>query len=469
MDIARYAQGDIIAFAEDQYICPETRKLIVLEDWQKDYILKPLFYDLDANGNRKYNVALIGLPKKNGKSTLAGVIGTYFLYCEEPFGEIIIAANDKEQASVIIYNKIRSAVNLNPNLKSGVASFKNFIEVASTGTTCRCIAHQFESAAGLNPNLVEFDEPWGFSDRKFYDELTLVPTRKNPLNVLVSYAGYELEGLLYDLYLDGMRGDTLIEVPDKEIYIKRGFKNKRMFMIWSHENLASWVTQEYLDMQRASLPASVYARFHENRWVEQVGDLITHADIERILDRNWHYQFVPNVEKGFRYSMATDLGLSDDRTAVAMVHFDPSDNKIYLDNLRLWQGTSKERVLISDVERYMLDMMQRFRVSRVVCDPWQMEHAIQRMRGLVPVRAFNFSTDMIYLSQTLLNLIRGGGLVIYEAPELIDELLSTLVRSTPRGYKLDHPRRQKNDCVIAVGMACLEAIEGQQLRPRIYY
>lgn len=49
----RQYNTDIIAFLEEQFILPETGKLIRLEEWQKEEILKPLFYDLNPDGSRK--------------------------------------------------------------------------------------------------------------------------------------------------------------------------------------------------------------------------------------------------------------------------------------------------------------------------------------------------------------------------------------------------------------------------------
>jgi len=458
----------IVSFLHEQYITEQKRKL-VLESWQLDNVLKPLFYDLDENGLRKYRIALIGVPKKNGKSTFAASIGIYMAYCDEIAGEVIVAANDKDQASQIIYTKMRRAINYNAELKAGVNTYKGFIEIEPRDTTIRCIANEFESAAGLNPNCTLFDELWGFKGRKFYDELTVVPTRTQPLIVIVTYAGYEQSGLLWDLYSDGMAGETLMEIPGKEVYIKRAKSDKRMFMLWSHDNLSKWVADDYLEDQKRRLPPPVYARLHENRWVSQVGTIITQRDIDRILNQYWRPQFAPNVEKAFSYVMACDVGLSNDRTVVAVTHYDPEDQRVYLDSLRLWEGSQEEHVLIEGVERYMFEEAEKFRVSCIVCDPWQLEASMQKLRGIYQVRAFNFATDMIRLSQVVHNLVTSGGLQIYNCSELIDELKAAIVKQTPRGWKLEHTKHGHNDCLVTVGMAALECVESQAMTPTIYY
>ncbi|GAJ23231.1 unnamed protein product, partial [marine sediment metagenome] len=100
----------------------------------------------------------------------------------------------------------------------------------------RVIAPNYKTGSGTNPSLVIWDELWAMEldrERKFWDELTTVPTRKNPLTLVVSYAGFDELSLLYELYKKGLAR------TDKE-----------MFFIWSHRNLASWVTKKYLAKQR---------------------------------------------------------------------------------------------------------------------------------------------------------------------------------------------------------------------------
>jgi phage terminase large subunit-like protein len=108
------------------------------------------------------------------------------------------------------------------------------------------------SAAGLNPSLVIFDELWTYTHPhmlNFYDEMTTVPTRENPLTLIVSYAGYDEDSLLYELCEKGKAGD-----------------DPRFFYYWTHENFAPWVTEEYLATQRKRLRPGTYARLHEARW-----------------------------------------------------------------------------------------------------------------------------------------------------------------------------------------------------------
>ena len=386
---------DIIAFLEDQFIVAETGKLIVLEGWQKDLILRPLFYDLDEEGRRKYSLALLGLPKKHGKSTLAAAIGVWSAFAGEQHGEIIVAANNLDQASLIIYGKIRQAFKDNPQLARAAILRKTHIEIKATGTIIRPIAHKYQTAAGVNPTLVLFDEIWGYSGREFYDELTESPARKDPLCLIVTYAGYDKDSLLYGLYKSGLKGN-----------------DPGMFFIWEHETRASWITQKYLDSQKRRLPANSYQRFHENRWSAGAGQMVTEEDIQRIHAIPWMPQFGANPNTPFTYLISNDLGLSHDRAARCVGHFNPADQRVYVDNLKWWQGSKKEHVPIAEVEQDLKDMALAFKTTRLHIDPWQMEYVIQRLKGIFTVTPFNFTADIVHLSQTLLTLIRNGTLVM---------------------------------------------------------
>lgn len=456
---ARRYSRDIIAFLEDQYVLPETRKPIVLEDWQKDWILKPLFYDLDDNGRRKYSIAVIGVPKKNGKSALAAGIGVGELYVGKPYAEVIVAANARDQASMIIYNKMRQSIAINPTLKLGTLPHKELIEIKSTGSIARCVAHQYETAAGLNPSLTIFDELWGFADRKFYDELTVVPTRPDPLIFIVTYAGYEERGLLWDLYCDGMAGEPILDTGLPDVFVRRGKKDTRMFMLWSHRNLASWVTNDYIERQRRRMPPDVFARFHENRWVAAGSQFIHDDDIEAMHERPWLMQTTPQMDRLLNYIVATDLGLAHDRTARAVGHFEPLDGKIYIDSIRVWEGSPDEHVNIKEVEEDLVECAHTFKARKLVVDPWQMEYTIQRLKGIYNVVAFNPSADMQHLSQIFVNMLRSHRIVCYNEPRFERELKDAVIKQTVQGWRLDHTGRRRNDITIAVGMMMVEAVK----------
>src|SRR5688572_10788276 len=73
----------------------------VLEPWQWEDVIQPLFGTLQADGLRQYRHGLISIPRKSGKTTLAAGIALYMLFAdEEAGGQIYLAAASRDQATI---------------------------------------------------------------------------------------------------------------------------------------------------------------------------------------------------------------------------------------------------------------------------------------------------------------------------------------------------------------------------------
>lgn len=73
----------------------------VLEPWQAK-IVRDLFGWLREDGTRRYRIAYIEVPRKNGKSTFAAGIALYLLLCDgEERPQVYSCAGDRSQASIV--------------------------------------------------------------------------------------------------------------------------------------------------------------------------------------------------------------------------------------------------------------------------------------------------------------------------------------------------------------------------------
>jgi phage terminase large subunit-like protein len=74
----------------------------ILEKWQREDVIRPLFGWKRKDGTRRYRTAYIEIPRKNGKSSLSAGIALYLLFADGEYGaEIYSAAADKDQASIV--------------------------------------------------------------------------------------------------------------------------------------------------------------------------------------------------------------------------------------------------------------------------------------------------------------------------------------------------------------------------------
>ncbi|MBA7678507.1 hypothetical protein ES703_86783 [subsurface metagenome] len=435
-------EADIIKFAGEQFYIPETRKPIVLEDFQKEKILKPIFY-----GEDRPTMALVGQTKKSGKSTLGALAAAWQLFCGEDFSETYIAARDLQQGQWIVFSKLVKAVEMNPNMLLNVNITKDAIERPATGSIVRCLPTDI-SAAGLNPNLVIFDELWSYeyeSMTRFFEELTTVPTRKHPLILVVTYAGWDEDSLLYELYKKGLRGGDLT-----------------FFFYWDHENRMPWQTEKYLQQQRDRLRANTYLRLHENRWTSSEEAFIDIKDWDICADSG-HKPALPN--KNIPIIVGIDIGISHDTCAVVAVT--KEDNRIPVVCHRKWQPTKKNPIdLENTVEAYVKKLAEDYRIREVRFDPYQFHRSAMTLQknGIKMIEFPQTSDRLISMSQNLYDLISGHNLMLYRDKEMRQHALKATAKETGRGWRIIKKKSSyKIDLVIALAMAALGAAE---LKPK---
>lgn len=438
---------DIIKFAQEQFYIPESRKPIILEDFQKKDILKPIFY-----GEDRPTMALVGQTKKSGKSTLAAMVAAWTLFCGEDFAEIYMAARDKDQASWIVFSKLVKACEMNPNMLLNVNITKDAIERPATGSVVRCLPTEL-SAAGLNPNLAIFDELWSYdleSMTRFFEEMTTVPTRKHPLILIVTYAGYDEDSLLYELYKKGLEG-----------------RDPTFFFYWDHKNRMPWQTKAYLKQQRGRLRPGTYRRLHLNEWTSGEEAFIDMDLWDACVDRK-HRSALPNKE--IKLIIGVDIGISHDTCAVVGVAKD--ENKIKLACHRKWQPSKKNPIDLEEtVEAYIKELARDYMLREVRYDPFQFHRsAMTLQKAGINMVEFPQTTDRLTsMSQNLYDLIKGGNLVLYRDKEMKQHAQKSTAKETPRGWRIVKKKAShKIDLIIALAMAALGATKIDSVTPDIF-
>lgn len=441
-------KDDIIKFGEQHFFIPETKQPIILQDFQKKDILEPLFY-----AKKRPTMGLIGQTKKSGKSTIAAMIASWFLFQGENYSEVYLAARDKDQASWIVFSKLVKAIRMNPQMLARCKITSDSVELPHKGSILRCLPTDI-SASGLNPNLVVFDELWSYeheSMTRFFEELTTVPTRKRPLILIVTYAGFDEDSLLYQLYQKGLRGG-----------------DPTFFFYWDHGNKMPWQTEKYLEQQRNRLRANTFLRLHENRWTSSEEAFIDMRDWDICADSG-HKPALPN--KRIPIIVGVDIGISHDSCAVVAVT--KEENRISLVCHRKWQPTKKNPIDLEEtVEAYIKKLADNYTVREVRFDPFQFHRSAMTLEksGIKMVEFPQTSDRLISMSQNLYDLVSGHNLLLYQDREIRQHALKATAKETPRGWRLTKKKAShKIDLIIALAMAALGATELEAKRKgRVY-
>ena len=224
-----------------------------------------------------------------------------------------------------------------------------------------------------------------------------------------------------------------------------------------------WADQERLAEQRARLPEAVYRQLFENEWTEPVGDFLDPDAIDRAIRREG-----PNMHPTTAgYVAALDLGAVNDRTVFCIGHRE--EGRTILDLMETWQGSRSAPVNFAAVGEAVLDLCRRFKVDRLVLDPWQGLEMAGRLKAEgVKVREFHFSPQSkMRLASSLLHALNTDALDLYEANGLRDELVALRVTQTGTGmFAFDHAAGEHDDRAVALSMMLVELTD-RASRPRI--
>ncbi|MGB2864857.1 MAG: terminase TerL endonuclease subunit [Sedimentisphaerales bacterium] len=414
---------------------------------EKEFLVELLYQKI------KPTLALLGTPKKCGKSTLAAIVAL-FLLCSKKFAEIYIVGPDLEQSTLVVYSKIRTSLRLNKELHGLCKIGRKEIVHRETGSFIRPLACS-STNAGLNPTLCVFDELWRFNTQEAvqaYDELTNIPSKDN-LNLIVTYAGYaEDEGsILYGIYKKGIDQAEGREDRDKQFLFR-----------WYGEELYShipWVTKNYLTLQRSRLRPNTYARLHQNEWVSGTESFISST----ILDDCTH-----NHRKGMSFDgkvcLGVDIGLKHDCSAVVVVGRVPDkdksliliDHSIFIPDAKHHQIINLEQTIERDILRYN----DKYKIQAVLYDPYQFARSAATLKN-AHIRMVEFPQTVgntCEMTEALSTLLQNHCLLLYPDKTIRQHLLNARVKETQRGWRLVKGRKSKKiDLDIALAMAVLGA------------
>jgi hypothetical protein len=288
-------------------------------------------------------------------------------------------------------------------------------------------------------------------------ELTPVPTRKNSIRFITTYAGFEGESrLLWDLYKQVVSKDEHPEGmgerihPTLPIYANR---KARLFAYWDHEPRMAWQTQEYYESQKRTLRPGAYLRFHRNQWATAEEAFITPEMWDPCVDHA-HHPMAITREPIF---VGIDVGIKHDNAARVAVRWDDAGEKLILVSHRIWKPTPTQPLdLENTVEQDLRDLNDKCDVVEYLTDPYQFHRSITTLQAAgLPLQEFAQNVpNCTLMGQTLFDLLNGKNLVLYPSDELRQQALSTVAIENPRGWRIAKEKASKKiDAIVALAMA----------------
>lgn len=165
-------------------------KPFVLEAWEEDDIVRPLFGWKRADGTRRYRRCFVWIARKNGKTELAAGIALLILLGDaEQGGEVYSIASEKDQA-LIVFNKAASMVAKSPTLDAELLCLKTSIYCPKLTASFRPLSGKPEGKHGFNSSGLIGDEIHEWRSGDLYTFIRdSSAARRQPLEFLISTAG----------------------------------------------------------------------------------------------------------------------------------------------------------------------------------------------------------------------------------------------------------------------------------------
>ena len=185
----------------------------VLQPWQDDY-LGTLFNTKLPDGRRQFQRSLLALPRKSGKTALCAAIGAYEGFFGDEGGQILIAAGDRKQAS-LLFTACSRYIESCPGLIRRCKIYKNSIVVPHNNSTIQFLSSEHKGKHGFNPSVCIVDEFHVQPNRDLIDVLESgMGMRSEPLVIYVTTAGMDRIGPCYDEWQRAIKiRDGIIKDP----------------------------------------------------------------------------------------------------------------------------------------------------------------------------------------------------------------------------------------------------------------
>lgn len=455
----------------------EAASPIVLRPWQRQ-VLTDLLEEED--GRRRYRTGLIGLPRKNGKSVLGAGLALYGLVADGEAGaEVYACAGDRQQAR-IVFGEARRIVQSSEALSRHVRVYRDVLEVPATHSIFRVLSADAKLQQGLTPHMVVFDEVHVQPSDDLWNAMVLgMGTRRNPLMVGITTAGYGEDSLLRRLYEYGKRLKSG-EMVDTSFYFQwwepSTFGDWRDPAQWREANpaLGDYLRMDALEHDSRTTAEAEFRRYHLNQWTASAQAWLPYGAWQECLDAD------ARLDPALPLKVGIDMAYSND--AAAVVGAQVQGDRTVISLLGVWENPhppddrrhGEWKINVFEVEDLLRRVRAQYPVAAATVDgqarpgpefaydpAWFSRSApVLEGDGLTMVEFPQSDARMVPASQTLYQLVTEKRIAHAGEPALRRHVENAIADRRPRGWRLSksNPRR-KIDAAIALAIAAYRAQE----------
>lgn len=180
-------------------------KPFILENFQ-EFILANIFLKYKDSKFRVATELYIQMARKSGKDAFMAALALYLMVIEgEASPEIVCAANSVDQARILFnyITQFSKSIDKNENV---IRHYRNYVSTPFNNGICKVISSDASRADGMNVSAFFLDEYHEAKDRLMYDVLkSSQGMREQPLAIIITTAGFNLESPCHDIYELGVQ------------------------------------------------------------------------------------------------------------------------------------------------------------------------------------------------------------------------------------------------------------------------
>lgn len=480
----------VIAFLETHCVLTDSDyagQPFVLMDWQKRLLLEMYLVHWDDKQRRwlrDHRWAMVGVPKKNGKTELAAGLGAYHaIDDEEVSAKVICAAASDDQAN-LLFTAASRICEWSPTLSKFTTVLDKGIEF-HTGHTASSELKRVAAAAGANDGknlscvlVDEFHEWVQPKHRAVFVVLTQGGgARKQPINIIITTAGSDQDSDCYEMYEHGLMvmGD---EIDDPTFYMcwfeAPAEADYRDPETWKAAN-PSWgliLQQEFYEDIITKRSESEFCRYFLNRWMES--DEIWEAaeywdDLDDIQALDPTLPLYVGIDIGRRYDTCAVIATQWDGTKLGVL------SKFWVNPYKRSDPRyTKWTVTIAEVEAHLRSLYNDFPEPAVVDEDGYREpgpaflydpHFFVRSAELLEGDGLNMvefpqsDSKMVPAAQNLFELIKTGAVQHEHSARMRSHIRAVVPKMKDRGWRIGRPAGSAKhiDGAVALAMAAYAA------------
>lgn len=334
-------------------------QLVKLELWEKAW-LAATFGFVDDDGIRQYNLSVLIIGKKNGKSLLASAIGLYMLIGDgEPGPEVYAVATKRDQAK-IIWQEAKRMVRKSETLLKRIKPLLN--ELSSEDYNCgvfKPLASDSDTLDGLNVHCCLMDELHQWKNgRQLYDIMADGTIgRDQPLILVTTTAGKIREDIYDEIYDDAVR-------TTNGLFDDVGYKDEHsLYIVYELDKRTEWENPDCWQKANPGLGTikNRNALASKAKKAQQNPSLVRNLvckefNIPETSNESWlNFEDLNNEEKFDIKELhpaygigGADLSSTTDLTAAKMLFRVPDDANIYVLSMYWIPADLVEKKVIED-------------------------------------------------------------------------------------------------------------------------